>query len=253
MKQMILVSLFVMWYGVAVAMMPEAPECPICMQPVDLTLPADNSEVALTTTPLFGCKHPDYFHASCLARILQISGAQSKCPLCRSTLLAQPGPNLPATIQAAWPEAHAQLAAPAPVQAAQVPDVPEHVTDISQIMHRYNAVMNTLDLSHRNIIAIDGIVFEQINKQLQNLRYLNLAHTQIAVLPPEIGQLQNLQYLHLRNTQIAALPPEIGQLQNLQHLYLGNTSIVGNANWPALREQLLKQNPQLRINDSINE
>ncbi len=170
MKRILFLSFFVV--GLLIASEPsaagpasgaEAPVCPICMQPVDLNLTADNSEAAVTTTPLFGCTHPEHFHASCLAHLLETKGAQTTCPICRQPLIADPEPNLPTIIQAALP-GH---------QAAQ-PPVPAHVTDINQIMHGYDEVNNRLNLSDLNITTIDGVVFEQINKQWPNLRTLNL-------------------------------------------------------------------------------
>ncbi len=236
----------------------EAFECPICMQPVDLTLPADNSEAAIKTIPLFGCTHPEHFHASCLARQLQTSGAQTKCPLCRNQLVAHPGPNLPAIIQAALPGHQ---------------PVPAHVTHIDQITDRYNAEDNRLNLSNLNITTIDGVVFEQINEQWPHLQWLYLTNNQLAALPPEIRHLQQLQDLdlshneltalppeirHLTNLQmlylsynplLAALPPEIVQLCNLLHLNLSNTLVVQSANWPDMRTQLQHDMPHLFITE----
>ena len=200
-----------------------APECPICLAPVDLTLPADNPEAAVTTTPLFGCKHPEHFHASCLAGLLATRGAQTQCPICRNPLLAHPGPNLPAIIQAALP-----VEPLAPVIAVPAP-VPAHITHINQILHHYDAEQQLLNLSTLDIGMIDGAVFEQINKQWPNLQALHLSYNPLlAVLSPEIGQLHNLQTIHLScNQSLAVLPPEIGQLQQLQTLDLSyNPSLV---------------------------
>ena len=63
MKRVLFLSFFVL--GLLIASEPGAadsanavaPECPICMQPVYLSLPADNPDAAATTTPLFGCIH----------------------------------------------------------------------------------------------------------------------------------------------------------------------------------------------------
>jgi len=270
MKRILLLSFFVI--GLLIASEPGvagpagavAPECPICMQPVDLSLPADNPEAAINTTPLFGCTHPETFHARCLAQLLQASGAQTHCPLCRHPLLANPDPHLPAIVQAAMPEHQSAPALPAA-------PVPAHVTHINQIMHLYDAPLQQLDLSNLNITAIDGIVFEQINKQwqnlqrlflnnnplqtalpleigqLHNLQILSLANTQLAALPPEIGQLAHLQSLNLKNTHVAALPAEIHQLQHLEWFNLSNTPLVQNANWPAMHTQLQHDIPGLFI------
>ena len=234
MKRILFLSFFIV--GLLIASEPgvagsassaKAPECPICMQPVDLILSADNPEAAVTTTPLFGCNHPETFHANCLAHLLETRGVQTTCPICRNPLLAHPGPNLPIIIQAALP-GH-QAAGPAqqvvaPIQAAPaVPIIPAHVTHINQIMHRYNAGAERLDLVQLNINMIDGAVFEQINERWPNLRRFDLSFTPLAVLPAEIGNLHNLQRLNLSNNPLlAVLPPEIGNLHNLQVLNLSN-------------------------------
>ncbi len=269
MKRILFLNFFVV--GILIASEPgtagpasgaAAPECPICMQPVDLTLSADNSDEAVTTTPLFGCTHPEHFHASCLAHLLETKRAQTTCPICRQPLIAHPGSNLPAIIQAALP-GH---------QAAQTP-VPAHVTHIDQIRHRYNAEDNRLNLSNLNITTIDGVVFEQINEQWPHLQWLYLTNNQLAALPPEIRHLQQLQDLdlshneltalppeirHLTNLQmlylsynplLAALPPEIVQLCNLLHLNLSNTLVVQSANWPDMRTQLQHDMPHLFITE----
>ena len=227
MKRILFLSFFVI--GLLVASEPGvagpagavAPECPICMQPVNLSLPADNPEAAINTTPLFGCNHPETFHASCLAQLLQTNGVQTKCPMCRHPLLAHPGPNLPAIIQAALP-----VAQPAPVIAVPAP-APAHITHINQILHHYDAEQQLLNLSTLDIGMIDGAVFEQINKQWPNLQALHLSY----------------------NPLLAVLSPEIGQLHNLQRLFISNNPLVQSANWPDIRAQLQHDIPQLHIYD----
>ncbi len=216
MKRILFLSFFVV--GVLIASEPgaagsasgvEAPVCPICMQPVDLTLSADNSEAAVTTTALFRCNHPELFHKSCLAGL-------ARCPLCRNPLIAQPAPiHQPAVAPVA----------PMPVE----PLIPLHMTNINQIISHNHADLQESDvlaLSFVNIITIDGVVFVQINERWPNLRKLNLSNNQLADLPPEIVHLQQLQELNLSNNRLEVLPPEIGQLQQLRELNLANNPLL---------------------------
>ncbi len=180
----------------------EAPECPICLQPVNLNFSADNpEEAAVTTTSLFGCTHPEHFHKSCLAGL-------AKCPLCRHSLDKKPvQPDIEPAVQ--------------PPAVAPVP--PMHVTHINQIINRYRADLQALDLSDLNINIIDGSVFEQINAKWPNLKQLYLSNNLLLdILCPEIGQLHNLQECYLNHTLIAGLPSQIDQLTNLQKLDLSN-------------------------------
>ncbi len=207
-----------------------APECPICTKLVASEwLHPNNAPV--TTTPLFGCDHPETFHAGCLAQLLQANGAQTRCPMCRQPLLAIPGLDLPTIIQAALPAR-----------------APLHIANINQITHRYDAARQFLDLSSLNIAEIDGIVFRQINDQWPNLKGLDLSKNPLAVLPAEIGQLHNLEWLRISFTPLAALPvAEMGQLHNLRELSLNDTQLVYSPNWGKIRQQLQDELPLLQI------
>ncbi len=218
MKRILLLSFFVV--GLLIASEPGAAgsasgavvptNCPICMQPVDLTLPADGSKAAIKTTPLFGCTHPEHFHASCLAKYLQTSGTQAKCPLCLKPLQATSHtPGLPTTIKKVI---------------AKIP-LPVDIIDIKQIdSRRYNSSGKILDLSNAPITNIAGRVFAQINSKWPDVARLSLNNTPLAELSPDIRQLRNLRVLSVVSTPLRALPSEIWHM-NLDDLNLMGSSI----------------------------
>ncbi len=170
------------------------------------------------------------------------------------------------------PTLKAGLVEPEAASAPAQPVVPAHITDISQILHRFDPATNQLDLSLTLITQIDGTVFTQIaqHPQLQNLQTLwlgitGLGHlpseigslvnlqrlylfdTQLKQIPSEIGNLVNLQKLVLHNTQLAQLPPEIDNLRNLQELWLNDTPLSRRDDWQYIRDRLQAQLPNTRI------
>ena len=205
----------------------EVHECLFCTDEVDLSLPADHPKAAIKTTPVFGCNHPEYFHAECLARWIQTNGSNTTCPFCRARLLEHIDPSsVPAIIQAALPGAapaahhHAAPAQPA----AQVPS---HITDIGQIEVFYNPENRAggLEIRYANITSIDGRVFEQISRRWPNLEVLSLRGNPISQLPREIGLLRNLKVLSIRETSMRSLPDSVCELNRLEGLAASQSSL----------------------------
>lgn len=58
------------------------------------------------------------------------------------------------------------------------------------------------------------------------LKVLDLSHTSIKELPPEIGKVLTLQHLDLYETNIASLPKELGNLVKLRSLLLSSTPFL---------------------------
>jgi hypothetical protein len=56
--------------------------------------------------------------------------------------------------------------------------------------------------------------------------WLNLSHTQLAELPPQIGSFDHLQQLWLTENRLTELPPEIGQLHGLRALHLDGNRLT---------------------------
>lgn len=57
-------------------------------------------------------------------------------------------------------------------------------------------------------------------ESLIQLKYLNLAYTNVTELPKEIGEVHFLETLDVRNCQIQSLPPSLCQLQKLVRLFV---------------------------------
>lgn len=61
--------------------------------------------------------------------------------------------------------------------------------------------------------------------ELNNLRRLYFAHSQLKTIPSAIGNLTNLQGLYLNDNQLTTIPETIGQLSNLISLSLENNQL----------------------------
>ncbi|KAK7837490.1 putative wrky transcription factor 19, partial [Quercus suber] len=70
--------------------------------------------------------------------------------------------------------------------------------------------------------------FPDIPQGMENLKYLNLAHTAITELPPSIGNLVGLEMLEIGSSfYLCHLPISIYELQHISHLFL-----YGNVQFP---------------------
>lgn len=123
---------------------------------------------------------------------------------------------------------------PLPVGEPGISDIPVdgHVIDVGQIAGYYDVATGCLDLSQKNIIAIEGRVFSQMaaesvsGHRFECLRKLVLGGNPLRVLPEEIGLLNNLGALTLAYTNLETLPDAIGSLVHLQKLDLSHMPLV---------------------------